>query len=128
MTNKRQLPTALSVVSLVFLVLGFIALIQMVYGAMGGSLRFQFNVFGFWIYFGLRRFSTGWRTCALVLIWVQLIVMPIAIVFSITSGFLPSAIVDLAIFFLELWMYRVLTRPDNRSLFYDELEVPTLSH
>jgi hypothetical protein len=128
MTNKRQLPTALSVVSLVFLVLGFIALIQMVYGAMGGSLRFQFNVFGFWIYSGLRRFSTGWRTCALVLIWVQLIVMPIAIVFSITSGFLPSAIVDLAIFFLELWMYRVLTRPDNRSLFYDELEMPTLYH
>jgi len=125
MTNKRQLPAELSVVSLVFLVLGFIALIQMVYGAMDGSLRFQFNVLGFWIYAGLRRFSTGWRTCALVLIWVQLIVMPVAIVFSITSGFLLWAIVDLAIFCLELWMYRVLTRSGNRSLFYDELQIPT---
>jgi hypothetical protein len=124
MTNKRQIPSELSKVSVVFLVLAFIAVIDMVCGAMSGSFRFDFNILGFWIYFGLRRFSTGWRTCALVFIWISLIATPIIFVFGLTGGFILWPFVAVAIFWLAFWMYRVLTRPGIRSLFYDELQIP----
>jgi hypothetical protein len=127
MTNKRQLQTELSAVSIVFLVLAFIAVIIMVYAVMTGSLRLEFNVLGFWIYFGLRRFSTGWRTCALVLIWIELIIMPIAVVLSIKGELLFWSIFNLAILCLNLWMYRALTRSNIRGLFYAQKEITAVS-
>lgn len=120
MTNKRQLPNELAAVSVVFLVLAFIAVIEMGFGVMSGSIRLEFNVLGFWIYFGLRRFSVGWRTCALVLIWIELIAMPVAVFFSIRGEILFWSVFNLAIFCLNLWLYRVLTRPNIRGLFYDD--------
>jgi len=97
----------------------------MIYYMLNGSLYFQFNILGFWIYFGLRRYSTGWRTCALVLIWIQLIVLPIMLFFSVSDGGLNlDAVVDIALFLLELWLYRVLTRTNIRYLFYDRSQLP----
>ena len=89
-------------------------------------MNFQFYVLGFGIYFGLRRFSTGWRTCALVLIWIQLIVIPVIFVFG-ASARVPAfyAAGCLAWYLLQLWLYRVLTRPDIRNLFYDQPQPPT---
>lgn len=121
MTNRSQIPASLSAVSSIFLILAVIAVTQMVYYFMGASFRFELNILGFWIYFGLRRFSAGWRTCALVLIWMQLIVLPIMFVFSILNGrSLLHPLVDTTLFALEFWMYRVLTTPVIRSMFYDE--------
>ena len=102
--------------------MAIIAVVEMIYYLLSGSLRFQFNVLGFWIYFGLRKYSIGWRKCALVLIWIQLIVLPIMFVFSISAGRLTlDAVIDAALFLLELWLYRVLTRPGISYLFYDRL-------
>jgi len=125
MLLNRAIPTALSVASYIFLVLAIVAAAEMIFCLLSGSLRLQFNVLGFWIYFGLRRYSTGWRTCALVLIWIQLIVLPIMFVFSVSNGG-PGldAAADIAWFLLGLWLYRVLTRPDIRSLFYDKSQLP----
>jgi hypothetical protein len=125
MTNRDQIPAVLPLVASVFLVLAFIAVGEMIYHLLSGSLSIQFNVLGFWIYFGLRRFSIGWRTCALVLIWIQLIVLPIMFVFSITGdGLSLDCVTDVAIFLLELWLYLVLTRPSIRTLFYEQSKIP----
>jgi hypothetical protein len=125
MTDRHEIPTALSVASYVFLGLAIVAVAEMIYHLLSGSLSFQFNILGFWIYFGLRRYSAGWRTCALVLIWIQLIVLPIMLVFSVSdAGPSLDAVADIALFLLELWLYRVLTRPDIRYLFYDQSQLP----
>jgi len=125
MTNRSQIPAPLSAVSWIFLILAVIAVAQMAYYFMGGLFRIQFNILGFWICLGLRRFSIGWRTCALVLIWLQLIVLPIMFVFSILDGrSLLDPVEDMALFLLELWMYRVLTKPSIRNIFYDESPIP----
>jgi hypothetical protein len=126
MTNRHPIPTALSAASCIFLVLAVLAVVQVVDCFSRGSLNFQFYVLGFGIYFGLRRFSTGWRTCALVLIWIQLIVIPVIFVFG-ASARVPAfyAAGCLAWYLLQLWLYRVLTRPDIRNLFYDQPQPPT---
>jgi hypothetical protein len=125
MKNRGQIPSVLSVVAAIFLVLAIIAVAEMVYSLLSGSLRFQFNALGFWIYFGLRRFSAGWRTCALVLIWIQLIMLPVMFVFSIASdGVSLDCAADAALFLLGLWLYQVLMRPSIRGLFYDQSQIP----
>ena len=133
MTNERNIPTPLSVVSYLFLLLGVISGVEILVGATKGSFRFDFGILGLCMFFGLRRYSPGWRTCALVFIWVGMIGMAYAFVY----GFFGSgpafikilgrryadipviwvSVVAAAFFPLELWMYRVLTRPNIRFLF-----------
>lgn len=108
-------------------------------GMLKGSFRLDFGVLGFWIFFGLRRFSPGWRACALVFIWFALIGLPIAFVcglFGNGPAFIKVfghryaevpvfwvSVVSGVIFPLEFWMYRVLTRPSIHCLFY-ESQIP----
>ena len=140
MTANRQIPTALSVVSWLFLLSGIAAVIHILVQLSKGSVFFDFDVLGLWIFFGLRRFSPGWRTCALFFIWVGLIALPFLFVYGFVGegpaylnvfgqryGDVPMislSIVAALLFLLELWMYRVLTRPDTRQLFYSEVQSP----
>jgi len=80
----------------------------------------------FWLLLsrGLRRCSRGWRTCALVLIWWGFI----AIAYTVGRYFLTHTTPrhETPMFFgleyglafiVQVWQYRVLTRPDVRDLF-----------
>jgi len=73
---------------------------------------------------GIRMGVRGWRTCALVFIWLEFAVMA----FSILRYFLTQehhqhslaakAWLECALGVLVLaWQYRVLTRPDIQELF-----------
>ena len=140
MTNTRQIPTALSVVSYAFLALGILSLIGIVGSAIRGSFYLDFNILGFWIFAGLRRYSLPWRTCALVFIWLTMIGCAIGFIYGF-FGHGPAFIkvfgnrytdipviwisIFAVIFFaLEFWMYRVLTRPSIRAMFYVESQTP----
>ena len=140
MTQERNLPTPLTVVSYLFLLMGIMSAIEIIGELTRGAFRFDPGILGIWIFFGLRRCSPGWRTCALVFIWLGMIVLAMAFVygfFGSGSTFIKifgqhyadipviwvSAVA--AVFFpLEFWMYRVLTRPHIRILFYDESQTP----
>ena len=144
MTHDRSIPTPLSVVSYFFLLMGISAAVEILVGLARGSFHFDLAILGFWIFFGLRRYSPGWRTCTLVFIWSGLITLPIGVVLLLSVSVLSgqggevvifgqryehiSAIwicIPLALFFaFDLWMYRVLTRPNIRGMFYDESQTP----
>ena len=141
MTQERNVPTSLSVVSYLFLLIGVMSAVEFLSELMKGTFRFfDFGILGFWIFFGLRRCSPGWRTCALVFIWLAMIGLAIPFVY----GFLGSgpafikifgrryahipviwvSVVAAVLFPLELWMYRTLTRPNIRILFYADPQKP----
>jgi hypothetical protein len=114
--------------------------VEMFGEAVRGSFRFDFGVLGIWIFFGLRRYAPVWRTFALTLLWFGMIELAIGAVYGFFGkgpavikifgedyGGIPLiwiSILAFAFFPLELWMYRVLTRPSIRSLFYQDSEVP----
>ncbi len=133
MTQERQIPTALKVVSYLFLYLGVFAAIDMIVRLTRSDIHFDAGLLGFWIYGGLRRYSHGWRTCALVLIWIAFISLPIVIVWMLLSSgpaylqVFGQLIADVSkiwvlvpgvlVFLVAFWEYRVLTRPDIYRLF-----------
>lgn len=83
----------------------------------------------FWYFLsrGLRYCSRGWRICALIVIWLSLIYgMVLTAQFLVTKK-LPHHETPVEFwvgagleFTLLIWQYRVLTRPDIRSLFYPD--------
>jgi len=136
MTQARQIPTALSIVSYLFLISGIASVVDMIVRLTRGELYLTLGILGVWIFFGLRRFSPGWRICALVFIWFGLILGPlVAIIALLHDG--PAdlkvfgervayvspiwlAAAAALFFLLALWQYRVLTRPDIHRLFHAE--------
>src|SRR5665213_572217 len=140
MISGRQIPTSLSVVSYLFLIASIVSVIEIVFSAARGAIHPNFYFLGLWIFTGLRRYSRGWRTCALVFIWVSLISLAVFIGIILFDGgvlwqrssdhklvelpLIWSLMIVVPFFVLELWQYRVLTRPDIRNLFYGESETP----
>jgi len=135
-TTGRQIPTTLSVVSYLFLIEGVLSVIEIVFSATRGAVHPDFGFLGLFIFGWLRRYSRGWRTCALVFIWIDLIFLAFVIGLVLYDGgavwrslsgrefvSIPlgwSLMMLVPFFVLVLWQYRVLTRPDIRSLFYGE--------
>jgi len=75
---------------------------------------------------GLRMGSRGWRTCALVFIWLQFIMLAFGIIWYFQSQnhlqrqWVATNWLEYALGFIVLaWQYRVLTRPNVRDLFYE---------
>lgn len=132
--SERAIPTALNVIAILFLLAGIAAVFNILNHLLHRSIHFDLNVLGIPIYFGLRSFSKGWRTCALVFIWLGLIITPVVTVLGFTIGRpvtlnffgapqsqispLWMSAAGVAFFLLALWQYRVLTRPGIRALFY----------
>ncbi|WP_146132083.1 hypothetical protein [Pleurocapsa sp. CCALA 161] len=134
--NERTIPMALNIVAIVYLLSGIIAVFNIIFHLSRSSLYLDFNVLGFPIFFGLRSFSPGWRTCALVSTWLNLLFTPVIAVIAVKSHAIfvtfevfgayisPLWVTDFSIvfsivsFIYALWEYRVLTRPDIRALFY----------
>ena len=135
MNNPRPIPISLQIVALLFLLGGLCSLIGTIIRLTAGFINIDCGFLGIPTYFGLRRLSLGWRTFALVCLWLGLIVSPILFIFGLFShapgdatlfGFhfaqvapIWLSVVSVPMFLLELWQYRVLTHPKIRPLFFE---------
>jgi hypothetical protein len=129
--------SALSAVSYLFLVIGVIALIEMIARATRGSFHFNFGILGIAIYAGLRRRSRVWRTCALLFTCYGIFTLSFALLICLcgdppsgSSMFLSDRLATMPanwlsiplvlVLLVTLWQYRVLTHPAIRRLFIQE--------
>jgi len=133
MDSNQSAPTSLKIVAGLFILYGVCSAVDVVVSLVLGNLTINLNVLAFFIGLGLLRFSRGWRTCALVVLWIYLIGLPIiALLIMLHHGPLDlnlagqkvghvSKGLSLGIaavsFVLAFWQYRVLTRPDIRKFF-----------
>ena len=96
------------------------------------SINMNLGVLGLWIGPGLLRYNRTWRTWALVFVWFGLIGLPVFCLlalgrgaldlkfFGVPVGQVPAALglaMVVPLFLLNLWEYRVLTRPEIKRLF-----------
>jgi hypothetical protein len=131
---RQKQRNALSVVSYLFLLIGLIALMEMIGLAARGSFHFKIGILGIGIFDGLRRYSRIWRTCALLFTWYGIITLSIALIIcfygqppSRTPALLSQGLSNVPVNWLSiplvmvllvtLWQYRVLTHPAIRRLF-----------
>lgn len=127
------IPLSLKIVAVLFIISGIFSVIEVVVALMHGGININFGVLCLFVGPGLLRLHRGWRTCALVFLWLGLIVAPIVFVLGL-SGKVPAyfsvfgvniaripgwwaSVAAIPFFLLMLWQYRVLTRPDIRRLF-----------
>jgi hypothetical protein len=131
--DQSPIPTSLVVVAVLFVIGGVCSVIEVVLSLLHGHVNINFGVLGLFIGPGLLGLRQGWRTCALVFIWIGLIGFPIAaLVFLFAAGPLNFAVfgqkighapkllgilMGAVLFALTLWEYSVLTRSDVRRLF-----------
>jgi hypothetical protein len=132
--RNGRIPTALAVVAWMFLLAGLGAVYNVVENLRAGRLFIDCGIFGIPAFFGLRSFSRGWRTYALVMIWIGLAVTPVLFLAGLSQKTLSDVkcyglsfaeitpiglvLVSATLFLVLLWEYRVLTRPDIRELFF----------
>ncbi|MEO6053936.1 MAG: hypothetical protein ABIP97_08000 [Chthoniobacterales bacterium] len=128
--EKPRAPRQLRKVAWIFLITGIGSAVGMVYRSFSelGLHSFDFGVLGIFIFFGLLNYRRGWRTLALIELWLLLFTLPILFIVSLWGLYavIPNVGMYLFItfvyiiipFMLTLWMYRVLTKPWIRSLFY----------
>ena len=128
-----MIPTALRVVALLHFVGGLASAVGMLVQLTYGHINIDFGVLGIPMYFGLMRLDSGWRTCALVFVWMSIVAAPFVFFIGLSAevpAYFQAFGVSLAtvspvwlsvttvpFFLLSLWEYRVLTRRDVRSLF-----------
>jgi hypothetical protein len=130
---KPSLPTALVVVSWLFILFGISSLLEIISGLFHGRIEFNTGIIALFVGRGLLKLSRGWRTCALVLLWLSFILAPIFVLLLLNSprpvnlnicglpaGEAPPGVglaVIALIFLLAIWQYRVLVGRDVRRLF-----------
>lgn len=132
-TGPPAIPSALKIVAWLFIIGGILAVIEVMVALTQNRISINFGVLGLFIGPGLLKLRRGWRTCALVFLWIGLIIFPIIFllglsgtvpgyfeVFGVKVARIPSWWVSVGVipfFLLVLWIYRVLTRPEIRALF-----------
>lgn len=132
-TGPPAIPSALKIVAWLFIIGGICAVIEVVVALTQNRISINFGVLGLFIGPGLLKLRRGWRTCALVFLWIGLIAFPIIFllglsgtipayfeVFGIKLARIPSwwvSVGSIPFFLLVFWEYRVLTRPGVRALF-----------
>lgn len=137
---KRKIPVSLAIVSYLFFFSGVMCFVAVILilpllvlsggGTIGGWAGLYCisglatGVFWLLVSRGLRRCSRGWRVSALVFIWLGFIAMAFSIVRYLitqkTSDHESAAMFwldNVFGFIVQVWAYRVLTRPDVRELF-----------
>jgi hypothetical protein len=128
------MPRALRIVAWLFLLGGINSALTIIACALNNRLQLDFGVLGIFVFFGLMHFSSGWRTCALVLIGLSFVLIPLI---AIAGLFAPEghidifgqkiasippifvSVISMAWMALALWEWRVLNRPDIVGLFHD---------
>ena len=132
-STRGALPTSLKAVAYFLIFEGVCAAIDIIVSLARGHVNINLGVLAIFAGFGILRLSRGWRTFALVTIWIVLIAAPIAAIALIAgagparwkvfgqvvgaASNIAAIVVTLVVFAINLWMYRVLTRPDVRLLF-----------
>ena len=132
-TEKQNILIPLKIVAWLFIISGILAFIEILITLMKGHISLDFGVLGLFIGYGLLKLSRGWRTCALIYLWIFFIGMPTISILYITQpsgGFNvhifgqplarnPYVILYFNVIFilLSLWIYRILTRAETKSLF-----------
>ena len=127
------MPRALRIVAVIQLLYGVSAALSAVVLLLQSHISLNASVLGIPIYYGLLRFSSGWRTCALVLLWFGMLSTPVLILMGLMAETpahlrvfgmsvaavspLWFAVASILGFMLDVWQYRVLTRPAIRALF-----------
>ncbi len=133
MKDVRHIPTSLRVVAGLFFLSGISCLIEIFVSLLYGRFSVNFGVLALFVGPGLLRLSPLWRTWALVFTWIALVGAPlVGLIFLIVPGPLDFTLFGqpvgqtpnmvgvafvVVIFLVAVWQYRVLTRPDIRSLF-----------
>jgi len=133
MNDNRPIPASLKAVAIIFIFAGILAVIEVLVALAHGGININFGVLGLFIGPGLLALRSGCRAGALVLLRLAMVVIPISLALMLfhsgpvdfrllgqkighASKGLGFAFAVVA-FFLALWQYRVLTRPDIRRLF-----------
>jgi len=133
MDEDRQIPASLKVVAALFILGGICAVIEVLVSLVHGHININFGVLGLFIGPGLLALRPGWRTCALVFLWIAMIGVPIIAVLMLAhSGPLDfkvfgqkvgyaskeiGLLLAVIVFVLAVWQYRILVRDDVRRLF-----------
>lgn len=130
MEQNESAPRSLKIVAVLFILGGITSIIDVIVALSQGALNLNFGVLGLFVGIGLLRFSRGWRTCALVLLWISVPLIALFFLFgaeavnytifwqNMGQGSRAIAVALAAVVFaVVLWQYRVLTRPDIRKLF-----------
>jgi hypothetical protein len=139
--HKQRTRGALSVVSYLFLIVGLMSLLLMIFHATQGYYHFNFGILGIGIFVGLRRYSRVARVFALMFTWYGIITLSIALfvclcdqsttptakyfghrLSTVPANFL--AIPLTMVLMVTLWQYRVLTHPAIRRTFEEEPRPP----
>lgn len=133
MNEEQHIPLSLRIVAILFILAGVHSVIQVIVDLIHSKVSINLGVLGLFIGPGLLALRPGWRTCALVFIWIAMIGIPISTVLMLSSsapltvsvfgqklGHAPrelGIVAALAFFSLSVWQYRVLTEPSVRKLF-----------
>lgn len=137
-TKRRELPLSLIIVAILFSVLGFSSAANMLNHFLSGSLHIDIGILNLFIAIGLLRKKPVWRTTALVVVWIGVVLLFVSLLATLA---LPSSSAPLTVYgpmldgapwyvekvilfgFVALmfaaffWILHVLTRPDVRELF-----------
>jgi hypothetical protein len=130
----------LKIVAALFIISGIAAALEVLISLTRSRISLNFGILGIFIGLGLHRFRHGWRTCALVLTWLGLLLLPVFAVL-VLAGARPlyvkllgqrvgytspgvALLLSAAVFALSLWQYRVLTRRDVVQLFNEQGAAP----
>ncbi|HEY3761121.1 MAG TPA: hypothetical protein VGN23_05190 [Verrucomicrobiae bacterium] len=144
--SENKVPVSLAIVSYLYFfpaamccaVIAFIMMFSFLGASLSGRMVLMcmvaaaLAVFFVFLSRGLRRCSPGWRICALVLIWWGFL----AIAFDVGHYFATHETPrhesprEFFIYYgltiiIQIWQYRVLTRPDIKELFYGKPDYST---
>lgn len=133
MAETRRLPVSLHVVAALFFLGGIFAVIEIFLAFTQNRISINFGVLGIPIGLGLYCLRPGWRTCALVFLWIVIIALPIITLIIATQANtvdvsvlgvkvgkahnLVGVMAGFIMFAVVCWQYHVLTRPEIRALF-----------
>jgi len=90
MNEERRLPASLKAVAILFIIGGIFCAIEVIVSLTLGRININLGVLGLFIGPGLLALRSGWRTCALVFIWIALISVPLVLLVMLSSSGSPD--------------------------------------
>lgn len=139
LTRYKELPADLLIIAALFAGFGLVALLRFVFGLAYGEVEVSLDLLFLPVGVGLLQLKKFWHTCALVLIVLYGIGLPVLFLLVYFTGSAPvhvtlfgsvyeayapagMAVVSAAVvayLTIALWIWWKLTRPKLRNLFYE---------
>jgi len=126
----KKNPLSLIIVAFIFLVIGLVGLFYQIETFYNEGLVIDLNIMmlGIPVFWGLLKHRKGWRTLALIFIWIEMVSPLIVLgdkIFGMKIQLLrisfPLVLVPyMAISLIGLWQYKVLTSKKIRQMFIPE--------